>query len=65
MLPSHMQARTKDGRDHDMRRAKLPYGRPNSHANAFLEELEEHGITHDLQDVNELAPPNVRLPWTE
>ena len=48
-----------------MRRAKLPYGRPNSHANAFLEELEEHGITHDLQDINELAPPNVRLPWTE
>ena len=33
--------------------------------NAFLKELEENGIVYDLQDVNELKLPNVKLPWTE
>ena len=33
--------------------------------NAFLEELEENGIVYDLQDVNELELPNIKLPWTE
>lgn len=33
--------------------------------NAFLKELEENGIEYDLQDVNALELPSVRLPWTE
>ena len=33
--------------------------------NAFLKELEENGIVYDLQDVNELELPNIKLPWTE
>ena len=33
--------------------------------NAFLKELEENGIVYDLQDVQELELPNIRLPWTE
>lgn len=33
--------------------------------NAFLKELEENGILYDMQDVNELELPNIRLPWTE
>ena len=33
--------------------------------NAFLKELEENKIVYDLQDVNELELPNIRLPWTE
>ena len=33
--------------------------------NAFLKELEEHDITYDLQDVMDLAVPDVRLPWRE
>ena len=33
--------------------------------NAFLNELDENGIVYDLQDVNELELPNIRLPWTE
>jgi hypothetical protein len=33
--------------------------------NAFLNELEENGIVYDLQDVNELELPNIKLPWTE
>ena len=33
--------------------------------NAFLSELEENGIVYDLQDVNELELPNIKLPWTE
>jgi hypothetical protein len=32
--------------------------------NAFLKELEENGILYDLQDVNELELPNIKLPWT-
>ena len=32
---------------------------------AFLMELEENGIVYDLQDVNELELPNIKLPWTE
>jgi len=33
--------------------------------NAFLKELEENEIAYDLQDVNELELPNIKLPWTE
>ena len=33
--------------------------------NSFLKELDENGITYDLQDVNELELPNIKLPWTE
>lgn len=33
--------------------------------NAFLKELEENGIVYDLQDVNDLELPNIKLPWTE
>lgn len=33
--------------------------------NAFLKELDENGIIYDLQDVNELKLPNIKLPWTE
>lgn len=33
--------------------------------NAFLKELEENGILYDMQDVNKLELPNIRLPWTE
>ena len=33
--------------------------------NAFLKELEDNGIVYDLQDVQELDLPNVKLPWTE
>ena len=32
---------------------------------AFLRELEDNGIVYDLQDVNELELPNIKLPWTE
>ena len=31
---------------------------------AFLKELEDNGIEYDLQDVNELELPNVKLPWS-
>ena len=33
--------------------------------NAFLKELEENGMEYDLQDVNDLKLPDIRLPWTE
>ena len=33
--------------------------------NSFLKELDENGIIYDLQDVNELELPNIKLPWTE
>ena len=33
--------------------------------NAFLPELEQNGIVYDLQDVNELEQPNIKLLWTE
>lgn len=32
--------------------------------NAFLKELEDNGITYDLQDVAELELPNILLPWS-
>ena len=32
--------------------------------NAFLKELDDSGITYDLQDVNPLELPNIRLPWS-
>ena len=35
------------------------------YVNAFLKELDENGITYDLQDVNLLELPNVKLPWSE
>ena len=33
--------------------------------NAFLKELEDNEIVYDLQDVQELDLPNIKLPWTE
>ncbi len=33
--------------------------------NAFLKELDEHGITYDLRDVMKLEMPDVKLPWKE
>lgn len=33
--------------------------------NAFLRELKDNGIVYDLQDVNELELPNIKLPWSE
>ena len=33
--------------------------------NAFLKELEDNGITYDLQDVNEMDLPNIRLDWAQ
>lgn len=33
--------------------------------NAFLKELDDNGIVYDLQDVQELDLPHVKLPWTE
>ncbi len=33
--------------------------------NAFLKELDENGITYDLQDVMRLEIPDVKLPWKE
>jgi hypothetical protein len=27
--------------------------------------LEDNGITYDLQDVNEIDLPNIRLDWTQ
>ena len=35
------------------------------YVNAFLKELEDNGIVYDLQDVQELDLPNIKLPWTE
>ncbi|MBQ7486371.1 MAG: hypothetical protein IJT77_02635 [Clostridia bacterium] len=32
--------------------------------NAFLKELEDNGITYDLQDVSELELPNILLSWS-
>jgi hypothetical protein len=32
--------------------------------NAFLKELEDNGITYDLQDVAVLDVPNIQLPWS-
>jgi hypothetical protein len=33
------------------------------YVNAFLKELEENGITYDLQDVVKLDLPDIKLPW--
>ena len=33
------------------------------YVNAFLNELDENGITYDLQDVKKLELPNIILPW--
>jgi len=32
--------------------------------NAFSKELEDNGITYDLQDVTALDVPNIQLPWS-
>ena len=31
--------------------------------NAFLQELDDNGIVYDMQDVNDIELPNIRLPW--
>jgi hypothetical protein len=41
-----------------------PFSSP-IYVEAFLKELEENGITYDLQDVAALDVPNIRLPWSE
>ena len=41
-----------------------PFSSP-IYVNAFLEELEENGITYDLQDVHDLELPNIKLSWSE
>ena len=33
------------------------------YVNAFLKELEENGITYDLQNVMKLELPDIKLPW--
>ena len=33
--------------------------------NAFMKELEENGISHELHVVSELKLPNILLPWTK
>ena len=33
--------------------------------NAFLKELDDNGIAYDLQDVERLDVPNIKLPWSE
>ena len=35
------------------------------YVNAFLKELEDNDITYDMQDVQELKLPNIKLPWSE
>ena len=40
-----------------------PFSSP-IYVNAFLKELEDNGITYDLQDVMSLELPNIRLPWS-
>ena len=35
------------------------------YVNAFLKELDDNGITYDLQDVQELVLPNIKLPWSK
>ena len=32
---------------------------------AFLKELDDNGITYDLQDAERLDVPNIKLPWSE
>ena len=41
-----------------------PFSSP-IYVEAFLKELEENGITYDLQDVMKLELPNIKLPWSE
>ncbi len=41
-----------------------PFADP-MYVNAFLNELDENGITYDLRDVMKLEMPDVRLPWRE
>ena len=37
----------------------------NLYVSAFLEELEQNGITYGLQKAEKLELPNVRLPWSK
>ena len=41
-----------------------PFSSPIN-VNTFLKDLEENGITYDLQDVHDLELPNIKLPWSE
>ena len=41
-----------------------PFSSPQI-VNAFLKQLDDNGITYDLQDVEKLDVPNIRLPWSE
>lgn len=41
-----------------------PFSSP-IYVEAFLKELDENEITYDLQDVNPLELPNIKLPWSE
>lgn len=41
-----------------------PFSSP-IYVEAFLKELEDNGITYDLQDVMKLELPNIKLPWSE
>lgn len=41
-----------------------PFSSP-VYVNSFLEELEENGINYELQDVQELDLPDVKLPWNK
>lgn len=41
-----------------------PFSNP-VYVEAFLKELEDNGITYDLQDVMKLELPNIKLPWSE
>ena len=40
-----------------------PFSSP-VYVNAFLQELDDNGITYDLQDVKKLYLPNIKLPWS-
>ena len=42
----------------------LPFSSPII-VNAFSKELEDNGITYDLQDVTVLDVPNIQLPWSK
>lgn len=40
-----------------------PFSSP-VYVNAFLQELDDNGLTYDLQDVRKLYLPNIKLPWS-
>lgn len=55
----------------DMTMKRYPYfcvelqKKNGQYVEAFLKELEDNGITYDLQDVMKLELPNIKLPWSE